>query len=74
LTFWWEKCVKPFFGNLLIIFHEQISKFQFEARISAGTPIVVSSGKPTCDGANRAMADGGKLFIININSPKDGYR
>jgi hypothetical protein len=66
LTFGWKDELKPFFWNVLIIFQEQICQFEFEARISTRTPIVISSSEPTGYGANAAMADGGKLFVINV--------
>jgi hypothetical protein len=66
LTFGRKDELKPFFWNVVIIFQEQICQFEFEARVSTGTPIVISSGKPTSYGADGAMADGGKLFVINV--------
>jgi hypothetical protein len=66
LTFGRKDELKPFFWNVLIIFQEQICQFEFEARISTRTPIVISSGKPTGHGANGAMADGSHLFITHV--------
>lgn len=66
LTFVRKNGLKPFFWNVLIIFQKQICQFEFEAGISTRTPIVISSGEPTGYGANAAMADGGKLFVINV--------